>query len=525
MKYNGVYEVDPAFVDGGSIKWVDTGNGEFILATKGGKKYFVKRNMHIRQPKSDLPKAVYEKYKTSADALQKKQERLRTHMKGLTPSVDHIVVENLNFWDGERMFVTETDFIPDGLSDKFDYTVLPLEIFLKLSMQAAEALDRLHAHGVIHGDLKTKNIHVTEKGGVYTPYLIDFDSSYPVDAIPDRDPESEEFGGSPGYQSPELLAYGKGLVTKDTITVATDIFSFGVVMHKWWTGSFPGVDLERGSVGDAVYLDKAVTINKKFNVRIGDNCGATLMSLINWMFAKDPVDRPTAEQVINVLADKLEVPEIYHKGNDEKPFDTELWDAHKLVAELLPITDLKKLGVKSLKRINEGGGSMTLKYRVVTNDGTEKTLTVSEICDAGYAKAKGAEIEEPWDEHMIAFESADVIAKKGYAKIKRAQLAFRKCYLITTVSGREIDKGYEWLILEGLAHPKLAEVDADTPWPEHGSQYDAKAMALMDVKSISRMEVSGKHRYKIVYNEIVDGKNITNENVSVNNIKLMGYIK
>lgn len=523
MKYNGIYEVALGFIEGGTIKWVGTGNGEFIIATKGGKDYFLKRNMHIRQPKRDLPKAVYNKYKADADAIQKKQESLRTHMKGLTPVDDHIVVENLNFWDSEKMFVTETDFIPQGLSERYDYTVLSLDAFLQLAIQTAEALGKLHRCGVIHGDLKPKNIHVTEEDGVYTPYLIDFDSSYTTDEIPER----ESIGGSEGYQSPEVLNYGfgEGVPDKNTITAATDIFSLGVVFHKWWAGSFPGVDLEHGSVGEAVYCDKAVTIDKKFNIRIGDNCCATLVSLINWMFEKDYSKRPTAEQVAEVLADKLEVPEEYHKGNDKKPFDKELWDAHKLVAELLPITELKKLGVKSLKRINEGSGSMSLKYRVVAKGGEEKILTISEICDAGYAKVKGADIEEPWGDHMIEFEPAEVIAGKGYAKIKRAQLAFRKRYLITTASGREIDKGYEWLIAEGLAHPKLAEVDADTPWSEHGSSYNVAAMAHMGVKSISRMEIGGEHRYKIVYNEIVDGKNKTNERVHANNLKLMGFIK
>lgn len=523
MKYNGIYEVDPSFVEGGTIKWVGTGNGEFIIVTKGRKKYFLKRNMHIRQPRTDLPKAVYDKYKADADALQKKQESLRTLMKGLTSDEDHIVVENLNFWDSEKMFVTETDFIPGGLSEKYDYTVLSYDTFLQLAIQTAEVLNRLHAHGVIHGDLKPKNIHVTEKSGVYTPYLIDFDSSYPIDEIP----VWESIGGSEGYQSPEVMLYGSddGAADKSTITTATDIFSLGVVFHKWWAGSFPGVDLEHGSVGAAVYLDKAVTIDKKFDVRIGDNCGATLVSLINWMFAKNPADRPTARQVADVLADKLEVPEAYHKGSDEKPFDKELWNAHKLVAELLPVTELKKLGVRSLKRINEGSGSMSLKYRVVTSGGAEKTMTISEICDAGYAKIQGADVDEPWDDHMIEFETADVIARKGYAKIKRAQLAFRKRYLITTTSGREIDKGYEWLIVEGLANPRLAEVEADTPWPEHGSSYNAEAMARMGVKSISRMEVGGEHRYKIVYNEIIDGKSKINERVPANNLKLMGFIK
>lgn len=523
MKYNGVYEVDPAFIDGGSIKWVNTGNGEYVLATRGGKKYFVKRNMHARYPSIGEPECVYKKYKAEATALENKQKRLRSLMKDLSWETDHIVVEEENFWDSEKMFTTVTPCITDALSDKYDYTVLSREEFINLAIQAARILNKIHTRGVIHGDLKDKNIIIRHKGSSYTPYLIDFDSSYPADAIPDW----EGIGGSDGYQSPEVLIYGsdEGAAGKETITYATDIFSLGVLFHKWWAGTFPGIDLESGSVGAAVYYDKAVTINKKFNVRIGDNCGATLMSLINWMFAKDPVERPTAGQVVDVLADKLEVPEIYHKGNDAAPFDKELWEAHKLVAELLSVTDLKKTGIRSLKRINEGSGSASLKYRVVARDGSEKNLTLSEICNAGYAKSKGAEIEEPWDEHMIEFESADVIVKKGYAKIRKAQLSFRKRYLITTVSGREIDKGYEWLLLEGLAHPKLVEVSADTPWPEHGSKYNVEAMARMDVKSISRMEIGGEHYYKIVYNEIVDGKNTTIERVPAKNLKLMEFIK
>ncbi len=523
MKYNGTYEADPAFLEGGAIKWRSTGNGEYIIASKGGKKYFVKRNMHVRYPSRGEPKAVYEKYKVKADALQKKQERLRALMRGLKWETDHIVAEEENFWDSDKMFTTVTPCIPDALPDSFDYTGLSLREFLQLALSAAKALEVLHAHGVIHGDLKGKNILVTARGGAYTPYLIDFDSSYPADEIPDW----EGIGGSDGYQSPEVMLYGsdEGAAPKETITAATDIFSLGVVFHKWWAGAFPGVDLERGSVGAAVYLDKDVTIDKKFNVRIGGGCGATLQSLINWMFAKDPAERPTAKEVTQVLSDLSEVPEKFHKGNDEKPFDGALWDTHKRIAELLPVSDLKAKGIKSLKRINEGSSSMNLKYRVVMEDGTERTMTISELCDAGYAVSKGAELEAPWEEHLIEFEPAEAIAKKGYVQIRRKQLAFRKRYLITTVSGMEIDKGYEWLITEGLAHPKSVEIDADTPWPEHGTRYDPENMARLNVKSISRMEVGGEHRYRIVYNTIVDGKNKVNERVPANNLKLMGFIK
>ncbi len=523
MRYNGEYEVDPAFIESGSIRWRLTGNGEYIIGTRFGRKYFIKRNMHVRYPSRGEPKAVYEKYKAEANAIMDKQTALRKCMAGLTCDKDHIAVEEANFWDGEKMFVTVTSCIADILPDTYDYSTLSLTQFIELSAETAALLQKLHARGVIHGDLKEKNIAVVKKGDKYFPYLIDFDSSYLATDIPQWD----GIGGTDGYHSPEVLLYAsdEDAAESSTITTATDIFTLGVVMHRWWTGAFPCFDLDKGSTGAAVYLGKPVTINGKFNVKIGDTYGATLISLINWMFAKDPTARPTAEQVVAVLSDELEVPEEYLKGNDEKPFDTELWSVHSYVAQAYAASTLKKKGIKSFKRINTGCGSTGLKYHVVLKDGTDKTLSVEELVSNGYAKGVKAQIDPPWDEHMIEFASPDEISAKGYAKIVATQIGYRKRYLVTTNSGREFDKGYEWLISEGLAKPKIGEVEADTPWPEHGSVYEQENMAKLGIKSISRVEVGGEHRYKIVYHEMVDGENKVNEKVSANNLKIMGFIK
>lgn len=523
MKYNGTFDVDADFLVGKTIVWKITGNGELIIAAKDGRKYVIKRNIHIRYPSEVESKAVCEIYKSAADAQQKKQERLRVLMKGLNWEKDHIVVEEENFWDSENKFVTVTPYVSDALPDSYDYTDLSDDEFIELARSVSEDLDKLHDHGVIHGDLKEKNILVSDKSGKYIAYLIDFDSSYPVDEIPDR----ELIGGTNGYQSPEVILYGSSSeeYTKDAITTATDIFSLGLVLHKWWTGNFPEVDLERASVGVAVYLDKTVTINQKFNVIIGHNCKSTFQSLIGWMLAKNPSDRPTAKQVVDVLSDKLAVPAKYCEKNDAALTGNELWDAHLLVAELVPVSELRSKGVIYLKRINDGSESGDLKYRVITKGGTDRVMTIFELCDVGYAICKGAETEEPWEDHMIEFEPSDVIFQKGYARICKSSVAHDKLYLITTVNGREFSKGYEWLVAEGLAHFQSVTIESDTPWPEHGRAYCPRNMARLGVKSIFRMEVAGEHRYKIVYKQIVDGKHKVNERVPANNLKLMGFIK
>lgn len=523
MKYHGEYEVDSAFTDCGSIKWRLTGNGEYIIGIKNGRKYFIKRNMHVRYPSKDEPKSVYEKYKAEADAIYNKQNALRKSISGLSFEKDRIVVEETNFWDEENMFTTVTCCVDNILPDSYNYRVLDKTSFVKLCKETAILLQKLHTYGVIHGDLKEKNIIVVKKGDKYLPYLIDFDSSYLASEIPDWD----GIGGTDGYQSPELLLYGsdEGAAASSTITTATDIFTLGVVMHRWWTGSFPSFDLDKGSVGAAVYLEKSIKIDSKFNVKIGDIRGATLISLINWMLAKEPSLRPTAEQVVAVLSDALEVPETFHKGNDEKPFDKDLWEVHKPVAELCSVEELKGKGVKSFKRLNTGCGSAGLKYRIVMNDGADNTISIEEVIVGGFAKRLEATVDEPWEEHCIELVSPEEISEKGYVKIIKTQLAYRKRYLVTTNTGREFDKGYEWLIAEGLAKPKIGDVEADTPWPEHGTAYSFDNMAKLGIKSISRVEVAGEHRYKIVYNETIDGKNRVNEKVPASNLKIMGFIK
>lgn len=522
MKYNG-YEIDSSYVSGGSIKWDVTGCGEFVLGTKGKQKYFIKRNSSIRFPSLSDPKAVYERYKKQSDEIVKKQQTLRRHMAGLTWNKDRIVVEEENFKDEDNMFTTVTVYVPGAIAAPYD--TIDVKAFIELSKELALILKKLHSCEVIHGDLKEKNILVVNDKGKYVPYLIDFDSSYVTTEIPEWD----GIGGTEGYQSPEIVLYSsdEGAAESSTITTATDIFTMAVVMHRWWTGAFPSVGVDRCSVGAAVYLGNAVTIDKKFDVKIGDEYGATLMSLMNWMLAKDIKSRPTAEQVLSVLSDESEVPEAYRSGSDDNPFDKELWSAHKLIAELDSVDVLKSKGVKSFKRANLGCGSGGLKYQVVTSDGSDKTMSIEELISAGYAKSVPAKVDEPWDDHDIEFISPEEISAKGYSKIAKIKIAYRKRYMITTNTGTEFDKGYEWLLNEGIAKMKVYDCPdiTDTPWPEHGREYVAENIVRLGIKSISRVEVGGEHRYKIVYKEIADGKNKVNDKVSGNNLKLMGIIK
>lgn len=525
MRYCKDYEILPEFVSDGVIKWETTGCGEYVLARSGGETLFVKRNMHVRYPADTLPPKVYEKYKEAAVAIQHKQEKLRELMSGLDWERDHIVGEITNFWDSENMFVTVTRRVPGAIADQENLSALSRAQFLRIAIETSEAVAKLHSRGVIHGDLKPKNIVLAKTESNISPYIIDFDSSYPADEIPD----SSGIGGSEGYQSPENIMYGADSdgVSRSSITYATDIFSLGIIFHKWWANAFPEVPV-RCSVGEALCLDKTFRLNNKFNVKIGAKNGATLISLINWMLAKDPSKRPSAREVTEVLKDIRFVPEEYQVGSDEKRVEAKLWELHEASAELLSADKLKALGVQGFELVDEKRGGAGLKYRIVKSDGTEKTYSVDELCAAGYAVKKDALTDAPWEDDDIEFESAGVIASKGYVRIQKAKMGLRKRYIITMVSGGSVDVSADWLVREGLARRKEAaipSVDMDTPWPEHGTAYLVDNMALLGIIGISRVEFNGEHRYRIVYAQMTNGVNKVNEHVPVNNVKLLGLLK
>ncbi len=524
MLYHGQYEVDPAFVRDGNIKWEVTGCGTYIIGTKGGRKFFIKRNSNISFPDPSLPEEARMVYKAQADRIVNKQARLRSLMSGLTWDNDGIVAEEDNFWDEDSRFTTVTACIPNKLPDNHDFSSLSKAEFLDLAKKAAKALKLLHSRGVIHGDLKEKNLIVGKKGSSLQPYLIDFDSSYPADEIPPYDC----IGGTEGYRSPEILVYecSEGESGAETITYATDVFTLGLIFHRWWTGSFPDITTDSDSVAVAVYSDEKINLNNKFDTIIGDKSGATFISLINWMLAKEPSDRPTAEQVLDVLEDKKAVPVAYHVGSDVQPIKLELWNQHKNLLTLKTLDELTAMGVVGFEKVNSGGAH---KYSVTLGSGEESKLTVEELIAAGYATRAALLIDAPWPEHEITFESEDVIFSKGFASIKTTTTFFgKKRYNVTYVSGMSTDVGVEWLIREGVARVKLpdpVEIDADTPWPEHASEYNHERMAKRGVVKISRVDLAGDHRYNIEYGANSSGGARIVEGVYAKNLELLGFFK
>src|SRR5262245_7660184 len=95
---------------------------------------------------------------------------------------------------------------------------------LLVAVQIAKALEHIHAHGIIHRDIKPQNVFIDRHGQVK---LIDFG----ISRREDFSQTQKGFAlGTPYYMAPEQL---RG----ERVDSRTDIYSFGILLFELLTGS------------------------------------------------------------------------------------------------------------------------------------------------------------------------------------------------------------------------------------------------------------------------------------------------
>jgi eukaryotic-like serine/threonine-protein kinase len=129
----------------------------------------------------------------------------------------------------------------DLLTHKIERHSLPIREAIDIASQIADALDEAHHLGIVHRDIKSSNLMVTNRGLVK---VLDFGLAKHITPRHSNDPDDDRtlrFGqetapgmilGTLSYMSPEQT---RGI----ELDARTDLFSLGVVLYEMITGSKP----------------------------------------------------------------------------------------------------------------------------------------------------------------------------------------------------------------------------------------------------------------------------------------------
>lgn len=252
---------------------------------------FLARDSRLDRPVA--VKAMPEHLSADPDRLNRFQREAKMLASLNHPNIGSIY--GMEESEGHRFLVLE--FIEgETLAERLKVGALPLDDFIPVAKQIAEALEAAHEKGVIHRDLKPGNVMVTPEGKVK---VLDFGLARTADGNPSSSSFQSIKGDSPtvvtpkhahsptiagivlgtaGYMSPEQ-ARGR------PVDKRSDIFSFGCVLFEMLSGAgpFPGENAT-DSMGAILHGEPPWAM-------LPPNTPPTLLLLLRRCLAKDKHNR------------------------------------------------------------------------------------------------------------------------------------------------------------------------------------------------------------------------------------------
>ncbi len=168
--------------------------------------------------------------------------------------------------------------------------VPPWRFSRRIAAEMATALAECHRQGVVHRDVKPKNVLVTDGD---RPILVDFGLVRGKGASLDALTKTNQMLGTPGFMAPEQVdpdSFGR-------VGPAADVWGLGACLFYCLAGGAP---FEGES--DVNIVKKLLTEPPRRLSELAPDAPAELVELCTRCLAKTPDERPTAEEIPEILA-------------------------------------------------------------------------------------------------------------------------------------------------------------------------------------------------------------------------------
>jgi serine/threonine protein kinase len=184
---------------------------------------------------------------------------------------------------GDHSFIVMQYIEGQTLADLIHRDALKSSQIIPLAQQIVSALENAHAHGIIHRDIKPRNIMVTPRGQVK---VLDFGLAKTIPVTTDDPTESISqlsrdglLVGTIAYMSPEQLRGEK-------LDYRSDIFSMGTVLYEMISGKNPHSHKTNAEVISAIMSRQPRSLRQ-----VSINCPRGIEPIVTRCLQKDRNDR------------------------------------------------------------------------------------------------------------------------------------------------------------------------------------------------------------------------------------------
>ncbi len=238
---------------------------------------------HAHIGKKVALKVLNQEFSKNAEALERFQQEAK-----IAGTIGHLnICEVMDFGVTEQGLPYLVMEFLDGesLADILEREVkLPVDVAMGIIYQILDALEEVHAKGILHRDLKPENVFITNvKGHGLVVKLLDFGISKIMKpgAESMRLTKTGAMVGTPYYMSPEHIR------ARSDLDQRADLYSCGVMFYEMITGEVPYKGSGYSQIIAAI-LEEPCPDAKKFIPDLAPD----FQDFVQWGMERDPAKRP-----------------------------------------------------------------------------------------------------------------------------------------------------------------------------------------------------------------------------------------